>query len=52
MLMKPGPAREVDATAPLAGRAATIAVATSRGALGAPALPLSRPNSGIALLHW
>eukprot|EP00955_Chlamydomonas_euryale_P065675 359307-Chlamydomonas_euryale.AAC.2 len=51
-LMKPGPARLVPSTSALSGSASMMAVPTSRGALGAPSVPLSFPNSAIALLHW
>ena len=61
MLMKPGPASEGGLAGSRScaagdeselGSAATILAATSRGALGAPSLPLSLPKTPIALLHW
>lgn len=52
MLMKPGPARLVSAISELAGRLETIASATARGFFGAPSMPFTLPNNGIALLHW
>jgi hypothetical protein len=52
-LMKPGPAMEGGASRRgVAGSAATIAAATSRGDLGAPSAPFSPLKTPMALLHW
>jgi hypothetical protein len=46
------PASEVSLRISFAGKAARMAVATSRGAFGAPSLPFILPCRPIALLHW